>query len=342
LPLLASNTSNLNYTEYSIPQISGVRKRTLYLKLKEWKRSGWNRLDFLAMLLFYVGFIVGSQGLASAERAIMAADLVLWIIKFVQFYRMFYTLGPYLIMINKMMFHMVGFVLVLIVAVIAYGIFMHTLLFPDVSVSWDIVFKLLFRPYLLVFGELGIASYTLSTKSTVYGTKKVSEATEIIVVLGMCIYLLVANVLLLNMLIAVFNNIYDDVKNHSDKIWRFDKYDMIMEYRRKPMLPIPFSILTNIPMILVHMCQDERRTEFQQESIDNIIDMQDFQLRSTRAFFRECGEKPTIDEKLELINERTDNISKFVSELEERMEANFVKLSRQLKNGKVWEKSFVK
>lgn len=70
--------------------------------------------------------------------------------------------------------------------------------------------------------------------------------------------------------------------------------------------------------------------------------MQDFQLRSTRAFFRECGEKPTIDEKLELINERTDNISKFVSELEERMEANFVKLSRQLKNGKVWEKSFVK
>ena len=79
-----------------------MRKRTLYLKLKEWKRSGWNRLDFLAMLLFYVGFILGSQGLASAERAIMAADLVLWVIKFVQFYRMFYTLGPYLIMINKM------------------------------------------------------------------------------------------------------------------------------------------------------------------------------------------------------------------------------------------------
>ena len=54
---------------------------------------------------------------------------------------------------------MIGFILVLIIAVIAYGIFMHTLLFPDVSVSWDVIFKLLFRPYLLVFGELGVNSY---------------------------------------------------------------------------------------------------------------------------------------------------------------------------------------
>ena len=56
-------------------------------------------------------------------------------------------------------FHMIGFVLVLIIAVVSYGIFMHTLLFPDMSVSWEIIFKLLFRPYLLVFGELGINSY---------------------------------------------------------------------------------------------------------------------------------------------------------------------------------------
>ena len=58
------------------------------------------------------------------------------------------------------MFHMIGFVFVLLIAVVAYGIFMHTLLFPEVSVSWELIFKLLFRPYLLVFGELGINSYT--------------------------------------------------------------------------------------------------------------------------------------------------------------------------------------
>ena len=55
---------------------------------------------------------------------------------------------------------MLGFVLVLIIAVVAYGVFMHMLLFPDVTVSWQILFKVLFRPFLLVFGELGINSYT--------------------------------------------------------------------------------------------------------------------------------------------------------------------------------------
>ena len=45
---------------------------------------------------------------------------------------------------------------------------------------------------------------TVSANSTVYGTEKVDEATEIVVVIGMSLYLLIANVLLLNMLIAVF------------------------------------------------------------------------------------------------------------------------------------------
>ena len=56
-------------------------------------------------------------------------------------------------------FHMAGFFLVLVIAVIAYGIFMHTLLFPDVTVSWKILFQVLFRPYLLAFGELGVEKH---------------------------------------------------------------------------------------------------------------------------------------------------------------------------------------
>jgi len=310
-----------------IREIVEVRKKTLWLKFKEWQKSGWNRLDALAICLFYVGFIVGLQGLSDVEKIIMAGDLVLWVIKFVQFYRMFYTLGPYLIMINKMVSHMIGFILVLIIAVIAYGIFMHTLLFPDVSVSWDVIFKLLFRPYLLVFGELGVNSYKLSNDKTIYGTKKISGITEMVVVFGMCVYLLVANVLLLNMLIAVFNNIYDDVKNHSDQIWRFDKYDMIMEYRRKPRLPLPFSILTNVPKLFKHMCHNEKNMEFEDQDKYSESAKKDFQSRSAKIFFRECGEQTTMDEKLYLINQRTEKLSKSMSDLEEWVKAQFVKVA---------------
>ena len=49
-----------------------------------------------------------------------------------------------------------------------------------------------------------IACFAVSNTKTIYGTKKTSGITELMVVFGMCVYLLVANVLLLNMLIAVF------------------------------------------------------------------------------------------------------------------------------------------
>eukprot|EP00795_Rhopilema_esculentum_P014803 gene14803-5908_t len=143
-----------------IREIAEMRKRSVWLKLRDWFKSVWNKLDALAITLFYVGFAFGFYDFKTAERTIMAIDLVIWVVKFAQFYRMFYTLGPYLIMIYRMMFHMIGFVLVLVIAVIAYGIFMHTLLFPEVDISWEILFQLLFRPYLLVFGELGINSYS--------------------------------------------------------------------------------------------------------------------------------------------------------------------------------------
>ncbi|XP_065053004.1 transient receptor potential channel-like isoform X2 [Rhopilema esculentum] len=206
-----------------IREVLEIKKDTMCLKLKEWMKSIWNRLDVIALILSYVGFAFGFYHHRTAERSMMAVDLVLWVIKFAQFYRMFYSLGPYLIMIYKMIFHMAGFFLVLVIAVIAYGIFMHTLLFPDVTVSWKILFQVLFRPYLLAFGELGVEKHDLTKGETIYGTPKVSESTELIVVIGMCLYLLLANVLLINMLIAVFNNIYEDIKENSDKIWRFDK-----------------------------------------------------------------------------------------------------------------------
>ena len=44
----------------------------------------------------------------------------------------------------------------------------------------------------------------VSPNETIYGSKKVDEGIEILVVVGMCIYLLFANILLVNLLIAVF------------------------------------------------------------------------------------------------------------------------------------------
>lgn len=76
----------------------------------------------------------------------------------------------------------------------------------------------------------------------------------------MSMYLLIANILLINLLIAVFNNIFNEVnsvshqvrfifscecfilyiKNFIYQVWMFQRFTVVMEYQQKPVLPPPF------------------------------------------------------------------------------------------------------
>eukprot|EP00794_Sanderia_malayensis_P003066 gene3066-3530_t len=304
-------------------QLIEVRKKTLWWKIFEWSSSVWNILDFLAIVFFAVGFAFSFLDNPKLEKVFFALDLVIFIVKFAQFYRMFETLGPYLVMVYRMMFHMAGFVIVLIIAVLAYGIFMHALLFPNANVSWHILFKILFRPYLLVFGELGINSYSLGSNTTVYGTSKVNEGTEIIVIITMCIYLLVANVLLLNMLIAVFNNIYQETQDHSKMIWRFDKYDMIMEFKHRPCLPIPFSVITNIPRLLFRLCSWRTNWVYIGDpgEIGKRQDLEDFKERCMKTYLRQLKRDTTesTESSLKDVKEKVVRNSQTLVKIEETL-----------------------
>lgn len=58
------------------------------------------------------------------------------------------------------------------------------------------------------------------------------------------IYLIFLNILLINLLIAVFGKTYESIEEKSDKIWKKQRYDVIYEYFHKPTLPPPFVFLT--------------------------------------------------------------------------------------------------
>lgn len=58
--------------------------------------------------------------------------------------------------------------------------------------------------------------------------------------IAMSMYLLIANILLINLLIAVFNNIFNEVNSVSHQVWMFQRFTVVMEYQQKPVLPPPF------------------------------------------------------------------------------------------------------
>lgn len=55
----------------------------------------------------------------------------------------------------------------------------------------------------------------------------------------------VANILLINLLIASFNTIYNRVSAVSQQIFNFQRFGIVMEYEEKPILPVPFIIVSH-------------------------------------------------------------------------------------------------
>ena len=236
------------------PAVRSIKQQTARIStmLRKWWSSPWNILDFISLVLYFLAFSL-SFSFPYVSKVIMASDAFFWFIKIAQFLRISPSLGPYMAMIFQMLHHLKTFMVMIMILVTAYGIFMHTLLFPSSLPSWKILFGVLFRSYLLLFGELGLESYELSEKNTVFGTAKVPLASEILVLLGMSFTVLLANVLLVNLLIAVFSGVYEEVKEDSVAIWRYETQEIYREYQNKPILPVPFSICQNVYHILCYI-----------------------------------------------------------------------------------------
>ena len=108
----------------------------------------------------------------------------------------------------------------------------------------------LLRPYLLLFAETGINEFDLSSNNTIYNTPKIETASEIIMVVGMCVFLMFGGVLLLNLLIAIFSGIYEEVREDSVNLWALNDLQLLQEFQCKSVVPIPFSLPINIFFLL--------------------------------------------------------------------------------------------
>lgn len=84
----------------------------------------------------------------------------------------------------------------------------------------------------------------------------------------MSIYLLVANILLINLLIAVFNNIFIEVNAVSHQVWMFQRFTVVMEYEQKPGIPPPLIIFSHLFLLFKYLTRKLKGTE---ETYDNAL-----------------------------------------------------------------------
>ena len=272
-------------------QALGEREYPILISLRRWWSDGWNKIDFLTMMLYYLAFLLECAGVINVSRLLFSTFTFIWCLKFYQFLRAFESLGIYIILVQKMLPQLGNFAIVAAIAIISYGVFMTSILFPNISfTSWSVFIMVLLRPYLLLFAETGINEYDLSTKNTIYNTPKIETASEIMIVVGMCVFLMFGGVLLLNLLIAIFSGIYEEVKEESMKLWALNDLQLLQEFQRKPIVPIPFSIPVNIFLIFKRLWNKNQGYLFDDDCSDLVVGFIQVKLAESMAEFVENQE----------------------------------------------------
>ena len=163
-------------------------------------------------------------------------------------------LGPFVEMIGRMVKKMVFFVSLIAVVLMAYGVFRQSLLFPhEEDFNWFLVRDIFFQPYFMIYGEEFVDEINPECGNGTYpnGTPMVAcETGRWLNPLVMAIYLLMAFIMLPNVLIAVFNNIFNRSYSSSTEIWKFSRFNLVMVYEQKPVLPPPFIFFSHIYLFI--------------------------------------------------------------------------------------------
>ena len=65
--------------------------------------------------------------------------------------------------------------------------------------------------------------------------------------------MMVANVMLINLLVALFATTYETVQEDSDKIWKLNRFDLVMDYWGKDPIPTPLILVYHVMLLIKYI-----------------------------------------------------------------------------------------
>lgn len=158
----------------------------LLQKVKVWLQEYWNITDLMAILIFSIGMVLRLQEppLMSYGRVIYCVNIIYWYIRLLDIFGVNKYLGPYVMMIGKMvrnsvllsrqnivrmtwltllkqylfcslqMIDMMYFVIIMLVVLMSFGVARQAILNPNEDPSWMLARNIFFMPYWMIYGEV--------------------------------------------------------------------------------------------------------------------------------------------------------------------------------------------
>ncbi|KAJ3593695.1 hypothetical protein NHX12_006029 [Muraenolepis orangiensis] len=315
-------------------------------KINVWLEEYWNITDLVAISVFLIGLLLRLQNepYMGYGRVIYCVDIIVWYIRILDIFGVNKYLGPYVMMIGKMMIDMLYFVVIMLVVLMSFGVARQAILHPDEEPTWRLARNIFYMPYWMIYGEIfadSIDLYAMEINPPCGDNMYDEDGKKLppcipgawLTPALMACYLLVANILLVNLLIAVFNNTFFEVKSISNQVWKFQRYQLIMTFHDRPILPPPLIILPHIYIVLRRLCcrcRRRRKHEGEQEererglqlvlNVEELKSLYEFEEQCVEEYFREKEdeEQSSNNERIRVTSERVENMFMRLEEVNER------------------------
>ncbi|XP_078386316.1 transient receptor potential cation channel subfamily M member 7 isoform X5 [Cetorhinus maximus] len=312
-------------------------------KIKVYFSDYFNITDTLAIVLFFVGFGLrfGTGQVMNAGRIMYCLNIIFWYVRLLDFLAVNQHAGPYVTMIGKMVANMFYIVVIMAVVLLSFGVPRKAILYPEESASWELAKDIVFQPYWMIYGEVYAYEIDPCANNTEDGARQRCVIGSWITPFLQAVYLFVQYILMVNLLIAFFNNVYFQVKAISNIVWKYQRYHFIMAYHEKPVLPPPLIILSHFALLISRICRQGRKHDRGQGgpklfvSEDDQKKLHDFEEQCVEKYFHEKEDRfhSGSEERIRLTSERVENMSIQLKEVGDRV--NYIKRSLQTLDGQI-------
>ncbi|KAM9823037.1 transient receptor potential cation channel subfamily M member 6 isoform 1-T1 [Syngnathus typhle] len=314
--------------------------RKLSQKLKIWFSEYWNLSDFLAIVLFLFALVMRwhADPYRTVGRLAYCLDIIFWFVRVMDLLAVNQHAGPYLTMITKMTSNMFFIVVMMAIVLLSFGVSRKAILSPDEDPSWSLARDVVFQPYWMIYGEV------YASEIDPCDDGQPCAPASFLTAFLQAVYMFFQYIIMVNILIAFFNNIYFDMASTSNKLWKYNRYRYIMTYQDRPWLPPPLIFLSHLTIGLraihkrlngnaegderssglkLYLARDDRKKlhEFEEKCVQAYLyeknqDLHSSQMNRIRLTADRAEEMCTmVGEVSEKVNIIQDNLTKLDSQL---------------------------
>ncbi|XP_058012493.1 transient receptor potential cation channel subfamily M member 7 isoform X3 [Ahaetulla prasina] len=231
-----------------------------------------------------------------------------------------------------MVANMFYIVVIMALVLLSFGVPRKAILYPDEEPSWVLAKDIVFQPYWMIFGE--VYAYEIDVCANNSESKQLCVTGSWLTPFLQAVYLFVQYIIMVNLLIAFFNNVYLQVKAISNLVWKYQRYHFVMAYHEKPILPPPLIILSHMASLCYCICKRRKKdktsdgpklflTEEDQKKLH------DFEELCVEMYFSEKDDKfhCRSEERIRVTSERVEQMCIQIKEVGDRV--NYIKRSLQ-------------